>query len=161
MPIVERSFEWVTSAEGMSFVHIRLLITNRLDETLIVETIQIRTPSRQRLRQLSRVRVDRGGQSQWEDRPSADGHRKVRIWREIMPSGDVRIAAFATQSVRVDRERFRFYLGPVKSARGLNIKLVVCVSSKALTIRHKRIVIKSRMTPRPAKQTDEKASSSD
>jgi hypothetical protein len=39
----------------------------------------------------------------------------------------------------------------------VDVHLVLRLSSKALTIRDKRVVIKRRISPRPSKQTEEKA----
>jgi hypothetical protein len=50
-----------------------------------------------------------------------------------------------------------FYLWPADFWDGGTLKVALRLSIKALTIRHKRIVIKRRISPRPSRQTDERA----
>jgi hypothetical protein len=85
----------------------------------------------------------------------------VELNREISPLGTTSglFYPFDPTVRRADVSSIDLYLSPPDKWDGGTVKVDLRISSKSLTIRDKRITIKRRISPRPPKQTDEKARS--
>ncbi len=150
LPIVEVDLNWIEgdAADGV-FLKIDLKIVNRLDETLVLNNAAVVRPKRANLAQEDRTTA-RGGYQQRI--PSKLRATHVRLNWQIQASG-----AYTTilgPPSRTDLVREPIYIFPPADWPGGIVRVDIWASSKALTIRDKRIVIFRRTPPRPSKATE-------
>jgi hypothetical protein len=136
------------------FLKIKLWVVNRLDETLIVEKILIKSPPKSRI---SMGDCDIGG-----GRYQGEAAPKLGETNFVLPNAIVHekgaISNIAPSPSPGDRQGIEFYLvTPVGWKSGV-LCFEVFVSSKAETIRNKRVVVKYDVKAATATKTDATAS---
>jgi hypothetical protein len=143
-PVIEPDIYWISSADTGRCLQIHLTVKNRLDETLRLGRLSIKTP-KGCLISLGR----------WE--PQGDNLFPAR--------GDAAFLDLANaprpdyREVGPNREsRPILFVCPPSGWAGGKFRAEVRISTKAFTIRDRRIAIQSVVQPDPKMQTDAKAS---
>lgn len=144
LPLIETTFKPIKNSKAIS---LHAVIRNRLTETIVVNSLMVTKPLGFRI-----GKSDPQGMSR--DKASAE----LPLDLEVEPLGSIlRGAPF--DGMPDDTAGIRLLLFPPENwSHGL-VKLEFCISSKALTIRDKRIVIKRRISAIPATHTDANAKS--
>ena len=143
-PIIEVSWAWPHEERT---IYVAMVFRNRLYETLIIDSIRVVQPKKTTIQ--SEVPNGRGGTTTV---PSTDTKREVK-W----PIGALGTERSMTQPGAVTYHWFE--LKPPSTWDGGWLVLQLRISSKALTIRDRRITIKRHIPTTPKTQTDAKASS--
>jgi hypothetical protein len=153
-PVVEGNIQWADPKFG-SFLGFRLVIRNQLYETVVFESAKVRKPRGALFAE--QKRNDFYGDIIGLEKGNSDS---IAQSREISPIGSASgFMAPPGQVRRVDIYVESFYLSLPENWDGGKVRVDLWLSSKALTIRHRREKVKRRISPRPSKQTDEKAKS--
>ncbi len=121
-----------------SFLTVQFRITNRIDETLIVEKIVIEAPRNSRISRGENRRVASGA---YQTVPAKGETNFLLSPITVNETGAYSNGLGLTQ--RLDRRTLDAYVVPPKGWSSGTLKFGVFVSSKADTIRHKRIVVTS------------------
>lgn len=143
MPVVERSIYW----DGAHLI-LKLTVTNRLPETLTLNSVEIKSPRGTTISDQSGP-----GEKDWQPGPPVPGESSVMVCNYIVR----RAGTAASQHGAGDTSYWGFSVWPPASWRAGEVKIVLRISSKAETIRNSRIVIKSRVPADPARTTDDRA----
>lgn len=136
MPVVERSFTWKDD-----HLHLSLTVRNRLAETLVLDSIQIAFPRRSTVSSQHGKITDSYG----NPGPPVPGERPLLECRhEVNAYG-----ASRSNHSAGDTAYWSFALWPPAGWTGGRVVVVLRLSSKAETIRSRRIVIKGRVPTDP------------
>ncbi len=149
LPIVETDVKWV-EIKSTQCLELTVTIRNQLYETIVFDSVRVDRPRH------SAFGLAKLGQQGEPIEITRSKSRLFAVNQAVRPA--VTSITFFDRPQRLDVSTKKFYLFPPDDWGGGLLKLTVSLSSKALTIRDKRITIKRRISPRPAKQTDENAS---
>ena len=137
MPIIEPDFTWKVDPQLGRCIHATLKIVNRLDETLTIISAAVAKPRAASV-SMGEYRTDRSGyQSHF---PTASSKRDIPLGWDVQPRG-----AFSQHFGARDITRRDLYIFPPESWRGGIVRITLTASTKALTIRDRRITIKRRL----------------
>jgi hypothetical protein len=150
LPVVEADLEWDIDGAS-SFVLVTLTIRNRLEETITLDSARVKRPDGTLIS--NKIVLGNDGRGIAVKRGDAPF---IKIEREIQPLGSPTESYFQIIQ-RTDVFQTELFLSPPNDWDGGWIRIDLRISSKALTIRDKRMVIKRRISPKPAKQTEAKA----
>lgn len=135
-PVVESDSKWSMEGEIGPHIIIRFTILNRLDETLVIQECTIKKPRRATI---SNGIISSSGM--------------------LVPSRGIGQRIILNYNVyRSQAFSFALFLSPPEDWRPGEIVARFLISSKASTIRSKRIVTRSVIAAAPHMQTDAKAS---
>jgi hypothetical protein len=158
LPVIEPCAIWEDDKGLGHYLHLRLIITNRLDETVILNTVSVRRPRGALVSAGMRVNTGYSGGTLAATRGSSD---TVVLGETISSAGSAFLGAMDGHSIRIDTAELSLYIFPPSTWLSGEVLIILRVSSKALTIRDKRMVIKSRVPAATVKRTDEAASNTD
>jgi hypothetical protein len=148
LPLVESDVSLGDAPDIGRFVLARLVVKNRIDETLIVNRIAVLRPKG--------AVVSLGRQPQPPDHggvfPARGESNAVSPARNVLPSE----TPFGRRSM--SGAEFTLFVCPPSAWTPAPLRIEVVMSSKASTIRDRRIIVKTRAPPAIASQTDAKAS---
>jgi hypothetical protein len=152
-PIVEANITWADERYG-NYIEFRPVIRNQLYETIVLNSVQIKRPRGAFI--AKKIFQDFYGDLIGLEKGSST---IAVVNREIRPAEST--TDFASPGLMRPADIYveSFYFSPPEEWVGGTVKLILRLSSKALTIRDRRITIKRRMSPRPVRQTEEKANS--
>jgi hypothetical protein len=144
LPVIE-----LTTAELGALLKLHLKITNRLDETLVIDKISVTKPRDARLSQgkrpppptYSNTREPEVGETNFVLSPAI-----------VYETGS--ISTMMGLPERIDRSVLDLYFSPPENWRGGSLRLDIFVSSRADTIRNKRIVVKKEVKLASAQKSD-------
>jgi hypothetical protein len=153
MPIVEPDFNWEYDPALGRCLRVSLRIVNRLDETLIIESA---TVSRPPYATISAAAEFITPSHYLDHRPTASSKRKIDLDWRIPPAG-ANAETFTTPRLE-DAIRQLLYVLPPPSWNGGTLRITLRISSKALTIRARRTIIKRRLPASTSSETEETAS---
>lgn len=140
MPVVERSFYWQDD-----HVLLALTVRNRLAETLVLNSIQIASPPRFTVSPPHSTSTNLYG----DPGPPIRGERSLLECRhEVNAYGSLR-----SNHSTGDTAYWSFALWPPEGWQGGKVVVVLRMSSKAETIRSRRIVIKGSVPADPRSAT--------
>lgn len=149
LPIVETHIARFGTAPFGRFIEASVNITNRLDETLTIDAIIIREPKGATLSEgtIGLGAVGYGGLPE----PAAGTSNQINPMRKIRPAGAYSVRKGATEPTVA--YSLPLYVALPDKWSGGRLTFCVFVSSKAETIRHKRIVTKSEIMADTAQKT--------
>lgn len=147
MPIVERTVHW-----DDGHLILKLTITNRLPETLILDSVEITRPRGTTISDSTGP-----GDKAWSPGPPVPGVGPVLPCRFSIN----RAGSEGSQHSVGDIGYRGFSVWPPTGWSSGHLKIVLRVSSKAETIRNKRMVIKHRVPEAPRRQTEVTVSEAD
>lgn len=150
-PVVEVDLDW--SRWFSNILTLNLIVRNQLYETITLDSIRVKKPSQMTFSKS--VKKD-DGSSEIEKGHSS----RVTIGRTIAPIG-IATEFPPGRMTRLDMDREEYYLSPPDGWNGGIVDIDLRISSRALTMRDKRIVIKRRISPNTSRQIDENASKND
>lgn len=156
LPVVEPTLTWQEDSELGRFIYARLHLTNRLDETIIVERIRAVRPRRSLLSAGQRVTTPDARRIL---KPTKGMGRSIFCSEQIASAGS-EMEFVPGHTARFDIQVLEFYIFPRRRWSKGVVRLQLRVSSKALTIRDKRMIVQSKIPPMPIKSTAVIASSS-
>jgi hypothetical protein len=151
LPTIETDIRWCAEADGEQYILLEVLIRNPRWETIIIESAKVVAPRNATI---------------------SDKFKYVNgtMVRQIRGDGssidmNVRVGSYGSESdlfspgrpQRSDICRHEIYLLPPPDWSEGSMRVDLRISSKALTIRHKRIVIRRRIGARPKRQIEENA----
>jgi hypothetical protein len=146
LPIVAPGTAWVKSGVEES-LYLSLKITNRLDETLVLEQISVVRPRKAKIALMTR---DRDGNVS----RSNSATRKLRLDDLKISSRGATFKMMNTvQSLDSTSVEFHVFLGPGFSGKAMRLR--AAFSSNALTIRERRMTINVRVPPKKSKSSEE------
>lgn len=152
LPIIEPSFDWISDR----LVRARILIRNRLPETIEITSVGIKKPRGSKIsfgtRQISGEKRQR-----WE--PVPPEFRNINTRLAISPIGSERLATGGVVFDYGESRTCDFYILPPPDWRSGKIVLVLRISSRALTIRDRRSTI-TRTIAAPANSKPEEMAKS-
>jgi hypothetical protein len=150
LPVIEPEFSWAENVPNR--LNLRLIVRNQIYETLIVDCVSICHP-----RGATIMIEKNNGRGGTDILPTTETHM-VLDW-SVDPIGSVGTSFFyARETVATDvGSRWLFFAMP-PNWEGGEVKLEFRLSSAALTIRDKRIVVKRHVPAAPNTQSDPKAS---
>jgi hypothetical protein len=137
LPVVESDFRWSTEGEIGPHSRLRFTILNRLDETLVVQECEIKKPKRNT--------ISTGIISSNGIVPSRGVSQRIRLDYNVYRSGTLSSGPPGGGSVSSDLLPFLIFLSPPDDWHRGEIVTQLLISSKASTIRNKRIVIRTMM----------------
>lgn len=151
LPTVEAVLRWVRDQDD-DFILLKLIIRNPLWETIILESAHAKYPQ-------STLISSKYENINGEMTPIKKGESSYTdIDDEIYSYGSTS-DFYPGRSVRADVYHRDIYLLPPRDWSGDKVRIDLFISSRALTLRHKRVTIKRRISPRPSKQTEANARS--
>ena len=144
MPRVEPDFYWGQDIDLGVFIKGDFWIVNRLDETLEITSLSVKRPSQ------ANISLGKYNIQQHAYLPVKATRSQIECDYKIEEIGE-------THSIggRSDRRCLIFYVFPPPKWLCGTIHVEIFFSSKALTIRNRRVVIKRRMAELPAKRTED------
>ena len=145
LPVIERSVEW-----RAGYLLVSLTVRNRLPETITLDRIDLRKPKLATITLGHSPTTDGYGNT---GPPLRGGEDFLLVGYSVRPYG-----SSPSQISTGDTGHFQFAIWPHPSWVAGGVVMVLRISSKAETIRNRRIVIKSKVAADPAKQAAEKAS---
>lgn len=141
MPIIERSFRWRDD-----HLLVSLVVRNRLHEAITLDSIKVIKPGGATINWPTGP-SDRAGDV---GPPMAGDGPLLNVGYSAAPLGTPRPQHFGSG----DTGFWSFSIWPEPSWSGGAIKLVLRISSKAETIRNRRVVIKSMIPAKPSSSND-------
>lgn len=147
MPVVERSLYW-----DKGHLILKLTVTNRLPETLTLDSVEIKRPRG------TTISDETGpGDKEWNPGPPIPGESSIMVCGHPVK----RAGSVASQHSFGDTSYWGFSVWPPASWKAGVVKIVLRISSRAETIRNRRIVIKSKVPAAPKSITEDSAKSAD
>jgi hypothetical protein len=158
MPVIEVEVRWENPKRGL-FVVMEIVTRNQLYETVTVDNIRIKKPHGMTLAIEKQYRIQESlKNTKIENRIEPIAIVSQPLDWEIAPIGETSTAFRGTQheqTWRRDVHSRNIYLSPPNGWLGGRIEIELTVSSKALTIRPRRITIKRQVPVAPKMQSAE------
>ena len=153
-PRVEPDLKWSHDEVLGSYVGVQIFLVNRLDETLEITSAAVRKPRRSKI-SLGEWKVNKTGFNSYYATKAKGNNVEMKAevseagsgWNDAGPFG------------RADRTQLRFCVYPPRRWLGGSLRIDLRISSKALTIRDKRIVVQRRLAPKTSSIKDDVAKS--
>lgn len=155
LPIVEADMKWVMVGSA-SCVELKVTIRNPLFETITWDSLQIERPRRSVFAKARFANLTGYSGQETLVELTRGTLNNATINAELDPAGTIRSGPTGRDH-KTDMLERTIYLWPPETWDGGIVKVAFRLSGKALTIRDKRIARKSRISARPAKQTDANA----
>lgn len=158
LPVVEHDAEW-RSLGGEDYICFHVTVRNRLYEMINIRFARVSRPRGATLFDLSMIERDHSNRPARLPRSSS---ATLIINRDVRPIGDVPSRAADEGpfvASRVDVQFFDIYLRPPPHWSSGRTAIELRISSRASTIRDKRIIIRRRMEAINASNADESARS--
>lgn len=140
MPILERSYTF----DGEK-LKLGMMLRNRLPEVVVLDSIEVLKPQGMTITDEHGPRSSFGGPGA----PLRGTRSKVDFGYQVQPLGAAR-----SQISSGDSAYFNFTFWPPESWSGGEVKLALRISSKADTIRNRRVVVTNIVTAPASKQSD-------
>jgi len=132
LPVIEPDFRWADEKDVGPHIRTLILITNRLDETLVIDSVKLARPAGGTLS--PGCPTGYGG-----DTKAGRGHSpRLSLGRQIRPRGEPDSIGRDSSG---DWAQLMLYAFPPPQWSAGKVRLEIRISSKALTIRNRRIVI--------------------
>jgi hypothetical protein len=148
-PIVEPKLRW---SEG--YILASITVRNRLPESIIITSAEVKKPRRAKISYGRRnVSVPIGNSE-----PIPPELQKIPLNIDVAPIGTEPNRFDGILMSAGEARSCEFYIQPPAEWRGGNVRIDLRISSMALTIRDRRMVITRTISAPPTRQTDEKAS---
>lgn len=157
LPIVETNLKWISVGDATCLA-LEIIIRNQLLETISLDTLRIDSPRGSVFGGAKFVNLTGYAGQETLAELTRGATNAVTINQQIDPVGTLRTIASGFPPQKADTWERTLYLWPPEAWDGGIVKVTFRISSKALTIRDKRIARKSRISARPIKQTEAKAS---
>jgi hypothetical protein len=144
LPVVELSVLSYRHTEFCDYAAMGLTVTNRLDETLFVEKVSIKAP-KGGLISTGEYVVESDGSAYLAPplTPQKTTSDSILVNTEISPRGET---SQSGDGERFDQLDYRLFVAPPPGWRSGTIEIETLISSRAGTIRRKRIVTKCDIT---------------